>query len=78
MSGTELPEQPEPTLDAEPDFAPGGPADRIDRDEDDFPVATPDQPRSAQVEDEVVPDEIEEPEESGGEESDDPGVEDPG
>ena len=35
----------------------------IHPDKDDLPPATPDQPRSAQVEEESVPDEIEEPEE---------------
>jgi hypothetical protein len=50
-------------MDAPPDDAPGGPADMIHRDEDDFPPAIPDQPRSAQVEEEHLPDEIEEPEE---------------
>ncbi|WP_030485124.1 hypothetical protein [Nocardioides aequoreus] len=74
-------EAPEPTVDAEPDFAPGGPADRIDRDEDDFPLTTPDQPRSAQVEEDVVPDEIEESDETdagtGDEDGVDPSQEDP-
>ncbi|MCW2847506.1 MAG: hypothetical protein JWR90_1480 [Marmoricola sp.] len=55
-------EKPEPQLDAEPDEGPGGPADMVHRDPDDFPIATPDQPRSAQVEDDKVPDEIEETE----------------
>jgi hypothetical protein len=59
----DLPEQPEPTLDPPPDPSPGGPADRIDPDPDDLPLTTPDQPRSAQVEDSHVPDEIEQPEE---------------
>jgi hypothetical protein len=35
----------------------------VHRDEDDMPPATPDQPRSAQVEEEHVPDEIEQSEE---------------
>lgn len=74
-------EAPEPTVDAEPDLAPGGPADRIDRDEDDFPLTTPDQPRSAQVEEDVVPDEIEESDETdagtGDEDGVDPSQEDP-
>ncbi len=61
-SSQEPGEAPEPQMDAAPDPAPGGPADRIERDEDDFPIATPDQPRSAQVEDKHVPDEIEESE----------------
>lgn len=54
---------PEPTLDPPPDESPGGPADRVERDPDDFPLTTPDQPRSAQVEEQHVPDEIEQPEE---------------
>jgi hypothetical protein len=67
---------PEPHTDAAPDTAPGGPADRVTRDEDDFPLATPDQPRSAQVEDAHVPDEIEESEEMDEEEKElDPGDE---
>ncbi len=74
-------EAPEPQTDTEPDFAPGGPADRIDRDEDDFPLTTPDQPRSAQVEDEEVPDEIEQTDDSdagtGEEDGVDPSEEDP-
>ena len=50
----------------------------VHRDEDDFPVATPDQPRSAQVEDEEVPDEIEESEDVDEEQRDvDPGKEEP-
>ena len=50
----------------------------IHRDKDDFPPATPDQPRSAQVEDEHVPDEIEQPEEIDEEQKDvDPGTEEP-
>jgi hypothetical protein len=56
-------EKPEAETDAPPDDGPGGPADRIHPDEDDTPPATPDQPRSAQVEEEEVPDEIEQPEE---------------
>ena len=63
MSGSELGDPPEPHEDPPPDEAPGGPADRIDRDPDDFPITTPDQPTSAQVEQEDVPDEIEQPEE---------------
>ena len=35
----------------------------VDRDDEDAPPAVADQPRSAQVEEEHVPDEIEEPEE---------------
>lgn len=63
-------EKPEPQLDAAPDEGPGGPADMVHRDEDDVPPATPDQPRSAQVEEQHVPDEIEEPEEVDEEEKD--------
>jgi hypothetical protein len=62
MSNPEQAPKPEPTMDPPPDDGPGGPADMIRRDEDDLPPATPDQPRSAQVEDEKVPDEIEQPE----------------
>lgn len=74
--------RPEPETDAPPDDGPGGPADMV-RDEDkDFPPATPDQPRSAQVEDEHVPDEIEEAEERDkdideGEKNVDEGTEEP-
>lgn len=65
-------------MDAQPDEGPGGPADMVERDHDDFPPATPDQPRSAQVEQESVPDELEEPEEIDAEEKDvDPGTEQP-
>lgn len=75
---SELPDAPEPKVDADPDASPGGPADRIDRDADDFPVTTPDAPRSAQVDDEVVPDELDQPDESGGEEEDvDPAEDEP-
>jgi len=46
--------------------------------DDDLPPATPDQPRSAQVEEEHVPDEIEHPEELDEEERDvDAGTEEP-
>lgn len=77
-SNQERGEQPEPELDAMPDEGPGGPADVVHRDKDDFPPATPDQPRSAQIEDEGVPDEIEHPEEIDAEEKDvDPGTEAP-
>lgn len=62
MSG--LPDAPEPTTDSDPDEAPGGPADRVERDGDDFPLTTPDPPRSAQVDDDVVPDELDEPDDS--------------
>jgi hypothetical protein len=47
-------------MDAPPDDGPGGPADMV-HDEEGAPEVA-DQPRSAQVEDEHVPDEIEEPE----------------
>ena len=64
MSSSQDPgEKPEPKLDAPPDEGPGGPADVVHHDQDDLPPATPDQPRSAQVEEQHVPDEIEEPEE---------------
>ena len=50
----------------------------VHRDEDDLPPATPDQPRSAQVEQQHVPDEIEEAEEMDEEEKDaDPSTEEP-
>ncbi len=50
----------------------------IHRDEDDLPPATPDQPRSAQVENHHVPDEIEEAEDMDEEEKDTaPGTEEP-
>jgi hypothetical protein len=58
-------EQPEPKMDAPPDPGPGGPADWLEPDEDDLPPEIPDQPRSAQVEEEHVPDEIDQPEETG-------------
>ena len=64
-------EKPEPEFDAPPDEGPGGPADMVRSGEDDAPPATPDQPRSAQVEEEHVPDEIEESE--GLEEDDESG-----
>jgi len=54
-------EKPEPQTDSPPDDGPGGPADMV-RDDEDGPPAVADQPRSAQVEEEHVPDEIEEPE----------------
>lgn len=70
--------QPEPTMDAPPEPGPGGPADRVEHDEDDLPLATPDQPRSAQVEEENVPDEIGEAEDLDEEEKDvKPGEEPP-
>ena len=78
MSSQDPAPKPEPEEDAPPDKGPGGPADMVDRDEDDLPPATPDQPRSAQVQDEHVPDEIEEAEEMDEEEKDtDPGTEEP-
>ena len=78
MNNQEPAPQPEPKEDAPPDEGPGGPADMIRRDEDDFPPATPDQPRSAQVKEEHLPDEIEQPEELDEEEKDaDPSTEEP-
>ena len=69
--------KPEPEADAPPDPGPGGPADWVGDDEDNAPPATPDQPLSAQVEEEHVPDEIEQPEdldenEEEGEQGDEP------
>ena len=55
-------EKPEPKMDPPPDDGPGGPADMVERDDEKAPPAVADQPRSAQVEDQHVPDEIEEPE----------------
>ena len=60
-NSTDPGEKPEPQMDPPPDDGPGGPADMV-RDEEGTP-AVADQPRSAQVEDEHVPDEIEESEE---------------
>ena len=78
MSDPNLSERPEPEMDAPPDEGPGGPADMVHRGDDDLPPATPDQPRSAQVEEAAVPDEIEQPEEIDEEEKDvDPGTEEP-
>ncbi len=78
MSSQDPAPKPEPEEDAPPDEGPGGPADMVHRDEDDLPPATPDQPRSAQVENQHVPDEIEEPEELDEEEKDaDPSTEEP-
>ena len=62
MSSQDPPEKPEPSVDAPPDPGPGGPADAVEGHQT-VPPAIPDQPRSAQVEDENVPDEIEQPEE---------------
>lgn len=76
MSGADLGQQPEPHLDPPPDPAPGGPADRVADEADDLPLQTPDQPRSAQVEEHHVPDEIQAPEDLDEEESDvEPGEE---
>ena len=76
MSDPNPADRPEPTQDAPPDDGPGGPADMVH--DDDLPPATPDQPRSAQVEEEHVPDEIEHPEELDEEERDvDAGTEEP-
>ncbi len=61
MSSTEPSDRPEPMTDPAPDSAPGGPADAVEGHEE-LPPKTPDQPRSAQVEDGRVPDEIEKPE----------------
>ena len=69
MSDPDPAPRPEPKEDAPPDDGPGGPADMI-RD-DDVQPATPDQPRSAQVEAEQVPDEIEEPEDQDQDVADD-------
>lgn len=78
MSAEQTGEQPEPQMDAPPDPAPGGPADRVERDGDDLPPQTPDQPRSAQVEEHQVPDEIEEPDATDeGEKDVDPKDEEP-
>jgi hypothetical protein len=78
VSGSDPAERPAPKEDAPPDEGPGGPADMIHRDAEDMPPATPDQPRSAQVEEEHVPDEIEQAEEVDEEEKDvDPGTEEP-
>lgn len=79
MADSENPgERPEPQFDAPPDEGPGGPADMVRSHEDDLPPATPDQPRSAQVEEENVPDEIEQSEDVDEEERhEDPGDDDP-
>lgn len=78
MSDPNLGDRPEPEEDAPPDEGPGGPADMVPVNEDDLPPATPDQPRSAQVEEEHVPDEIEKPEEMDEEQKDtDAGTEEP-
>ncbi len=78
MSDPNPADRPEPKQDAPPDDGPGGPADMVHPDKDDLPPATPDQPRSAQVEDAHVPDEIEQPEDLDEEEKDvDPGAEEP-
>ena len=62
-SDGDLSPAPEPTEDPAPDRAPGGPADAFEPDTDSGAPATPDQPRSAQVEEHEVPDEIDSPEE---------------
>ncbi|MGZ8738497.1 MAG: hypothetical protein ACXWW7_15125 [Nocardioides sp.] len=78
MSDPTPADRPEPQEDAPPDEGPGGPADMVHRDSDDVPPATPDLPRSAQVEEQQVPDEIEHPEELDEEQKDaDPGTEEP-
>jgi hypothetical protein len=69
-SDSPLADAPEPTTDPAPDEGPGGPADVVERDRDDLPPVTPDQPRSAQVEDHHVPDGLEDPEELDEEEKD--------
>ncbi len=69
---------PEPTTDPPPDPGPGGPADMVESTRHDLPPATADQPRSAQVEEDEVPDEIEAPEDlDEGEKEMPPGSEDP-
>jgi hypothetical protein len=54
---------PEPRIDPPPDEAPGG-VDAVQHSPEDFPLATPDQPSAAQLDDDVVPDEIQAPEET--------------
>lgn len=69
---SDLSPAPEPRLDAEPPEGPGG-VDSVESWEGvhvEEPV-TPDQPRSAQVTEETVPDEIQEPEDAQEEDSDD-------
>ena len=61
MSSEDPGPQPDPETTTPPP-GPGGPADEIQLDPDDFPLETPDQPRSAQVEEEEVPDEIDQSE----------------
>jgi len=70
MSDPNPADRTEPKEDAPPDEGPGGPADMVHHDDEDVPPATPDQPRSAQVEEEQIPDEIEQPEELDEEEKD--------
>ena len=60
-NSTDPGDKPEPKMDAPPDDGPGGPADMVH--DEQGPPEVADQPRSAQVEEEHVPDEIEEPEE---------------
>ena len=55
-------EVPEPHTDPPPDEAPGG-VDAVPHSPEDFPLATPDQPTAAQIDDDDVPDQIHEPEE---------------
>jgi hypothetical protein len=69
MSDPNPADQPEPTQDAPPDSAPGGPADRVQRDGE-LPPVIPDQPRSAQVAEGEVPDAVEQPDEPDEEETD--------
>ncbi|GAB3655653.1 hypothetical protein GCM10027596_08920 [Nocardioides korecus] len=77
-SDSELSAAPEPTTDPAPEDGPGGPADVVERDQDDLPLVTPDQPRSAQVEDHEVPDGLEDPEElDEGEKDVDPAEDEP-
>ena len=66
----DLGERPEPKEDPTPDGGPGGPADAVESHEEHTPPATPDQPRSAQIEEENVPDEIQQPEELDEDEKD--------
>lgn len=78
MSDPDLAPQPEPKEDPPPDVGPGGPADMVQHESEELPPATPDQPRSAQVEEKHLPDEIEQPEElDEGEKDVDPGTEKP-
>lgn len=69
---SDLSPAPEPRLDVEPPEGPGG-VDAVDGWEGVHRTEplTPDQPRSAQVTEEAVPDEIQEPEDAQEEDSDD-------